>query len=113
MIADAVDEHEARFGQRCEGLYYSALVFSAKAAVGIGSLAAGFVLSMVGLKANAGAGAAQIADHSATFLGLLWGAGHGLAFLIVLPLILTYRLDRERHRQLIRELDTQRAVAPA
>ena len=113
MIADAVDEHEARFGQRCEGLYYSALVFSAKAAVGIGSLAAGFVLSMVGLKANAGAGAAQIADQSATFLGLLWGAGHGLAFLIVLPLILTYRLDRERHRQLIRELDTQRAVAPA
>lgn len=110
MIADAVDEHETKFGQRCEGLYYSALIFSAKAGVGIGSLVAGFVLSMVGLKASAGAGAAQISEQSATFLGLLWGAGHGIAFLIVLPLILTYRLDRKRHGQLIRELDLRRAI---
>lgn len=113
MIADAVDEHEAKFGQRCEGLYFSSLVFSAKAATGIGSLIAGFVLTTVGLKGSAGAAAAQISEQSATFLGLLWGAGHGLVFLIVLPLILTYRLDRKRHQQLIRHLDIQRAAVPA
>lgn len=113
MIADAVDEHEARFGQRCEGLYFSALVFSAKAATGIGSLVAGFVLTAVGLKGNVSADGVAISEQSATFLGLLWGAGHGLAFLIVLPLILSYRLNRLRHQQLIRDLAHQRLTAPA
>lgn len=113
MIADAVDEHEIKFGQRCEGLYYSSLIFSAKAATGIGSLVAGFVLSAVGSETHAGSGAGRISEQSATLLGLIWGVGHGLAFLIVLPLILTYRLDRKRHRQLIHQLDLQRAVAPA
>lgn len=107
MIADSVDEHEVMFGQRCEGLYYSALVFSAKAATGIGSLIAGLVLAAVGLRGNAGAGA-EIPEQSATLLGLLWGAGHGLVFLVALPLILTYRLNRQRHEELMRDLNRRR-----
>ena len=113
MIADAVDEHEAKFGQRCEGLYFSALILSAKAATGIGSLVAGIVLATVGLKGTAGAAGAQIPEQSATLLGLLWGAGHGAAFLIVVPLILAYRLNRRRHHQLISDLNIQRGTVPA
>lgn len=113
MIADAVDEHEAKFGQRCEGLYYSSLIFSAKAATGIGSLVAGLVLATVGLKGTAGAATAQIPEQSATLLGLLWGAGHGATFLIVVPLILTYRLNRRRHQQLISDLHFQHATVSA
>ncbi|MFW2851206.1 MFS transporter [Sphingomonas sp. TX0543] len=112
MIADAVDEHELKFGQRCEGLYFSALVFSAKAATGIGSLVAGLVLSSVGLKATANT-VAVLPERSATFLGLLWGAGHGLAFLVVLPLILTYRLGRARHQEIIVELNQRRSTRTA
>lgn len=110
MVADAVDEHEAKFGQRCDGLYYSALVFSAKAATGIGSLVAGFVLATVGLKGSTGAVATQIPERSADLLGLLWGAGHGVAFLIALPLILGYRLNRQRHKLLISELSVKRGA---
>ncbi|GLJ00385.1 hypothetical protein Sbs19_42020 [Sphingobium sp. BS19] len=113
MIADAVDEHELKFGQRCEGLYFSALVFSAKAATGIGSLVAGLVLATVGLKGTAGTATAGISEQSATMLGLLWGAGHGAAFLVVVPLILTYRLNRRGHQQLISELNIRRATVPA
>jgi GPH family glycoside/pentoside/hexuronide:cation symporter len=108
MIADAVDEHELKFGQRCDALYYSALIFSAKAATGIGSLIAGLILTAVGLKSSAGAAATAISEPSATSLGLLWGAGHGIAFLCVSPLLLLYRLDRRRHRQLIDEISRQR-----
>ncbi len=108
MIADAVDEHEVMFGQRCEGLYFSALVFAAKAATGIGSLLAGLVLTTVGLKATAAAGA-QIPAGSGTTLGLLWGAGHGFAFLLVLPFISRTRITRARHQELLQSLETLRA----
>ncbi|AEG50229.1 major facilitator superfamily MFS_1 [Sphingobium chlorophenolicum L-1] len=109
MIADAVDEHEARFGQRCEGLYFSSLVFAAKAAVGIGSLIAGLVLTAVGLT-TAGGASARIPAESATLLGLLWGAGHGAAFLLVLPFLAGHRLTRTRHQQLLQSLKHLRAA---
>lgn len=108
MIADAIDEHELRFGQRCEGLYYSAIVFSSKAAVGIGSLIAGFILAAVGI--GGGSGAQEVSESSATLLGLVWGPGHGLAFLFCLVPIFLYALDRKRHGEIIAELATRRQV---
>lgn len=108
MVADAVDEHELKFGQRCDGLYYSALVFSSKSAVGLGSLIAGIVLAVVGLDGKAVNKAAAISDTAESFLGLLWGAGHGLAFLLSVPLILAYRLNRSQHTDVLKELDEQR-----
>ena len=108
MIADAVDEHEVKFGQRCEGLFYSALVFAAKAATGIGSLVAGLVLAAVGVSTGS-SGDAGLPAASATSLGLIWGVGHGLAILVVLPIILKYGLDRRHHQQLIAQLSGSRA----
>jgi len=104
MIADAVDEHEVKFGQRCEGLYYSALIFAAKAATGIGSLIAGLMLATVHLKGGSNSMGAALPEGAATTLGLLWGAGHGLAFFVVLPIIFKYGLNRTRHQQLIAQL---------
>ncbi|MEG8055292.1 MFS transporter [Sphingomonas aerolata] len=97
VVADAVDEHELKFGQRCDGLYYSALVFSSKSAVGFGSLIAGIVLEVVGSEGKAVNKAAAISDTAESFSGSLWGAGHGLAFLLSVPLILAYRLNRSQH----------------
>jgi len=111
MVADCIDEHEYRFGARCEGLYYSSLVFAAKAAVGIGSLLAGLMLSLVGLKgAEKAATEPQLSDASAQLLGMLWGPGHALLFLIVVPLLMAYRIDRKEHKRIIAALAARRAA---
>lgn len=109
MVADCIDEHEYRFGTRCEGLYYSSLVFAAKAAVGIGSLLAGLMLSVVGLKGAGQAVEPQLPEASAQLLGMLWGPGHALLFVIVLPLLMAYRIDRKEHKRIIAELAARHA----
>jgi GPH family glycoside/pentoside/hexuronide:cation symporter len=110
MVADAVDEHEYRFGTRCEGLYYSSLIFATKAANGLGSLLAGLVLSVAGLKSIQTAGAtAELSAEGTALLGMLWGPGHGLLFLLVVPILLSYRIDRREHSRIIAVL-AQRAA---
>jgi GPH family glycoside/pentoside/hexuronide:cation symporter len=110
MVADAVDEHEYRFGTRCEGLYYSSLIFATKAANGLGSLLAGVVLSVAGLKGiQAAGGAAALSPEGTALLGMLWGPGHGLLFLLVVPILLRYRIDRREHSRIIAVL-AQRAA---
>lgn len=105
MVADAVDEHEYRFGTRCEGLYYSSLIFATKAANGLGSLLAGVMLSAAGLKGvQAEGGAAQLSAEGIELLGLLWGPAHGLLFLLILPVLLMYRIDRREHARIIAAL---------
>jgi len=112
MVADAVDEHEYRFGTRCEGLYYSSLIFATKAANGIGSLMAGLILSLVGLKAAQSPGAAvSLSVEGTNLLGWFWGPGHGLLFLLLAPLLMAYRINRREHARIIAAL-AQRAAAP-
>jgi hypothetical protein len=36
---------------------------------------------------------------------LLWGAAHGLAFLLSVPLLLRYRMNRERHHLVLLDLE--------
>jgi len=110
MVADAVDEHEYRFGTRCEGLYYSALIFATKAAGGMGSLLAGVMLSAAGLKGvQAGSATVALSEQGVALLGLLWGPGHGVLFLLILPVLLCYRIDRREHTRIIAAL-AQRAA---
>lgn len=99
MIADSIDEHELKFGQRCEALYFSAVVFAAKAAVGIGSLLAGLVLSLVGVGAPGPANQTNaLSQDKAELLGWIWGPGHGIFFLVLVPIVMaTYRLDRKAY----------------
>lgn len=105
MVADAIDEHEYRFGTRCEGLYYSSLIFATKAANGLGSLLAGVMLSAAGLKGVQSLdGAAQLSAEGIELLGLLWGPAHGLLFLLILPILLLYRIDRREHARIIAAL---------
>jgi GPH family glycoside/pentoside/hexuronide:cation symporter len=110
MVADAVDEHDFRFGTRCEGLYYSSLIFATKAANGLGSLLAGLILAVVGLKGAQSSGTAPVLTERGTeLLGLLWGPGHGVLFLLIVPILLSYRIDRREHARIIAAL-AQRAA---
>ncbi len=105
MVADAVDEHDFRFGTRCEGLYYSSLIFATKAANGLGSLLAGVILAAAGLKGVQASGATpQLSEQGIALLGLLWGPGHGVLFLLILPILMCYRIDRREHARIIAAL---------
>jgi len=101
MMVDAADEHELLFGVRREGLYFAALSFSGKAALGLGALIAGFALDFVigfpgDLATNPGA---PIDAGTIVRLGLI--AGPGTAFISALSAFAMsrYRVSRsELHR---------------
>jgi len=52
MMSDAVDEHELLFGARREGLFFAGLLFSVKAAAGLGGLFGGVALDLIGFPQN-------------------------------------------------------------
>lgn len=104
MVADAIDEHQLMFGARCEGLYYSALVFAGKAAIGIGSMVAGFLLTAIGLDRPDQLAALPADSPAVAWLGFIWGPGHALMFAATVPVLLAYTLDKQRHAQVRRKL---------
>jgi len=77
MMVDATDEHDLLFGVRREGLYFAALSFSGKAALGIGSLFAGFALDyIIHFPSDLADHPNQIiSPHSIVMLGLIAGPG--------------------------------------
>ena len=77
MMVDATDEHDLLFGVRREGLYFAALSFSGKAALGVGSLFAGFALQyIIHFPSDLADHPHQfISPHSIVMLGLIAGPG--------------------------------------
>lgn len=109
MIADAVDEHDLRFGVRREALYAAALMIGSKAATGLGAFVAGLGLQLVGFSAAAKAGSTTIISGStATGIGLLWGPGATIVVLAALPMLRRYGIDRNRHAEILAELQVRR-----
>ncbi len=105
MIADAVDEHDLRFGVRREALYAAALMIGSKAATGLGAFVAGVGLQMIGFSGGAGdAAPATLAPGTALGMGLLWGPGSAMLCLAAIPLLRRYRLTRARHAEVLAEL---------
>jgi GPH family glycoside/pentoside/hexuronide:cation symporter len=77
MMVDATDEHDHLFGVRREGLYFSALSFSGKAALGIGGFVAGVALDyIIGFPKDIASHPHQVlTDWSIVKLGLIAGPG--------------------------------------
>lgn len=107
MLADTADEHEWLFGVRREGLFFSGLILSYKAASGVGGLIAGVALDAIGFPtdlAARGPGFVVPADviHR---LGLISGPLPA-ALVAIAPLFLFgYRLTRKRHAEIIALLE--------
>jgi GPH family glycoside/pentoside/hexuronide:cation symporter len=106
-LVDAADEHEYLFGTRREGLLFAGLNFSAKAAVGLGSLVAGLGLDLIhfptDLAKQSGAGL-RIDSTTARDLGLLYGPGPALLIALSIVIFLGYRLTRNGHAGIQAEL---------
>ncbi len=113
MISDTIDQNELVTGKRQEGVFSSAIAFSAKAASGVGTLLAGTALDLIAFpRPEPGAPPPEIPADQATALG--WIVGPGLLGLWVCTLFFLsrYRLTRAEHARVLAELE-RRAQGPS
>ena len=109
MLADTVDLQDAQTGLRQEGLFNSAITFSAKATSGAGLLIAGLLIDFVVLMPDP-ATKQPITDDMLLRLGVLEAYVVPVFNLIWLWLALKYSITREQHQQtlnLLRARDHQ------
>ena len=114
MVADVADEHELNTGKRQEGIFFAASSFSAKCASGMGSMIAGFALDIIdwprGPQIRT---AADVPPDTLVELGLLYGpivAGFGI---VSVWCYTHYTLTRERHAEILEELERRHSVRDA
>jgi Na+/melibiose symporter-like transporter len=111
MVASVTDEHESVTGKREEGLLFSSAMFISKAASGLGVLAAGLVVKIVGFPENAKPGSVDPATIRHLGMGsacasLLFGATTVYCFS-------RFKLTRERHAQILEEVEARRRLGAA
>ncbi|HEY2752852.1 MFS transporter [Phenylobacterium sp.] len=111
MMADAADEHEMLFGARREGLYFAGLGFAAKAASGLGQVAAGFALDALHFPKAAGMTVnAVVPEHVLRLLILAWGPFAALFGVGSVVALAWYGVSRRRHAEIAARLRVSRAV---
>ncbi|MEM1433408.1 MAG: MFS transporter [Pseudomonadota bacterium] len=114
MIPDVVDEHELLTGKRQEGIFFSAISFSAKATTGLGTLVAGFALWLISWPGGEGAvTAADVTAADVRSLGIVFGPVVSAFAVLCIWCLTKLRLDRARHQEIVTQLKAQRAALPA
>ena len=106
MIADITDEHERRFGNRQEGIYYAAASFAGKAVGGSGSVLAGLIIDFAGI--TQGTDPALVAPEAVARFG--WALGPAVIVLIALALICIsfYSISRADHEAILGEINSRK-----
>ena len=113
MVADIVDEHEVETGQRREGTFFAAVAFSAKATSGLGNVVAGVALDLISWPRGAQIqSAADVPPETIINLGLVYGPIVAAFGLMSVWCYTHYRLTRERHAEILRQLAQRRTVSP-
>jgi Na+/melibiose symporter-like transporter len=110
IVADILDDHELRTGYRQEAMFNAALSFSGKAISGVGIILGGLIITLIDFPTNANPG--DVPADKIFLLGVVVGVGVPLLHLIPISLITRYRITREVHAEIRREL-TRRAVEGA
>ena len=113
-LADVADENELATGRRQEGIFFSTSSFSTKFASGMGSFIAGIALDFIDWpRGQSIRTAADVPPETIVHLGLVYGP-LVLAFsFLTMWCYSHYRLDRERHAQILAEIERRRAAAQA
>ena len=106
MLADVADEHELLTKRRQEGIFFGALSFAGKSAAGLGGLIAGATTDLIGFPKQAKVG--EVPEATLDALAVVYGPGIVFLALIAQPFIWRYRLSRERHAEILRELEIRR-----
>jgi GPH family glycoside/pentoside/hexuronide:cation symporter len=110
MMADAADEHEYVHGSRREGMFFSGLGFSGKAAGGMGLLVGGLALDLLHFPRDVGRQVhAVVSEDVLSHLVLAWGwipaALVGVGALVFAP----YAITRKQHEVIAAALKLKRA----
>jgi Na+/melibiose symporter-like transporter len=109
MVADTMDEGELRTGKRQEGMYASAVSFTRKAVSGLGGFLAGIALDLIAFPMNSVEGVAPTVPPEKIFaLGLVVGPLLMVLWLCSLIFLSRYRITRERHAEILAELERRR-----
>ncbi|MGH7949549.1 MAG: MFS transporter, partial [Candidatus Binataceae bacterium] len=111
MFADIVDEHELDTGHRREGIIFAARSFLIKAISSVGVVLGGWVIDLINFPRGARAG--TVPDEVLWDLGLYQAPLPSIFVFIAVILFSGYRLDRERHAEIVAELSRRRAAAQA
>jgi GPH family glycoside/pentoside/hexuronide:cation symporter len=107
MFADITDELELATGERQEGVIYSARAFAGKAAVALGTVIGGLALDFIAFPKNAVPG--EVHPDVIFNLGLFQGPATSIFSLLALLLFFNYALSREKHVEIVQELERRRA----
>lgn len=109
MLADVADEHELDTGIRREGVLYAVRAFSNKATAAFGTLFGGILLSAIDFPENATRG--SVPPETVWNLGLIAGPATSVFSLLALLFYLRYSIDRQRHREIVEQLQDRRAAS--
>jgi Na+/melibiose symporter-like transporter len=112
MIADALDAQELNTGRRQEGVFSAALSFSAKATSGIGILLGGVLLDYV-IAFPRGVSPEAVDPGIVRLLGWIAGIALPLLYLFPFSLISRYKITREMHAEIRKQLDARHAATAA
>jgi Na+/melibiose symporter-like transporter len=110
MLADVVDEGELHTGKRQEGMFTATISFAAKATSGLGGLIAGIALDVIDFPSKAQPG--SVPPEKVAALGFAVGPGLVLLYVVMLAFLSRYRITRERHAEILLELERRRISAP-
>jgi len=114
MMADITDEHEYQSGVRQEGIFFGAIAFSSKATSGFGNFVGGIGLDVISWPRGADIKtAADIPADTLINLGLLYGPVVAAFAVISLWCYSHYKLTRQRHEEILRELRIRREAKSA
>ena len=103
MIADVIDENELVTGKRQEGMFSSAIAFTAKATSGVGGFLAGMMLDVIAFPIHAAPG--DVPSDKLFLLGLAVGPCMFVLYLLTLIFLRRYRITRARHAEIIEEIE--------
>ena len=108
QLCDICDEHELNSGSRSEGIVFATRSFANKATHGLGGLIAGFGLEHINFPENAEVGALpQEALHG---LLIMNGPLYLGIYLLGAAIMLLYKIDRQRHKEIMSELEARRSI---
>jgi Na+/melibiose symporter-like transporter len=104
MLADIVDQHTLATAHVMSGMFYSARAFFAKASHSLATLLGGLLLMHV-VRIPVGAVPGELEAGVVSRLGWV-GVAHFVGALVSLVFYARYRLSRQEHDEIRRQLDT-------
>jgi len=106
MVADAVDYHEWKTGQRTEGIVYSSYSFFRKLAQALAGFIPGIALGLIGYVPNV----EQTASTLLGIKGLMFLVPAGLNLIAAIILIVLYNLSEDLYKKIVDELKNKQKV---